>query len=288
LAGGPVRHGLTVEFNIEAILLSTDAHRLAESLRTEFVGAKAASPLDRIAARLGCTIEEHELGAVEGGVQADLTPDAREDRFLIRVDPRPRRGWAFCSRHLRSEVRRRRRRFRVAHELGHTFFYSRTPGRQPQRRAPWTRLEEDFCDDFARALLIPSEAVARYYSPTAESVFAAQSRFDVSLEVAARAFASAWPGMEIAVWYWPEEQSAPAPHALLRQWTTAADAPSLGRWRGSVLVNRALRGGTARGFVQPLSRNQSRKQRATACSDHRLRQLILTTQTTAADPSPTR
>jgi hypothetical protein len=81
-------------------------------------------------------------------------------------------------------IARRRARFRLAHEIGHSFFYDRRPA-VPVRCAPGSDAEERFCDLFASVLLIPSNAIPE--DPTPHDLRTLSSRFDVSLEVASRA-----------------------------------------------------------------------------------------------------
>jgi hypothetical protein len=86
----------------------------------------------------------------------------------------------------REDSARHRLRFVLAHELGHTLFYS--PGQPPARIAPPDGEEEKFCHDFANALLVPPK-VAASTSLDPEGLFALMGRFDVSRQVAAWAMA---------------------------------------------------------------------------------------------------
>jgi hypothetical protein len=100
---------------------------------------------DTIAMRLGWRVQERELSAAAGGLQAVLAPMLRGG-FTIVVDPRP----------TPAEVKSRRtpravRSIRIAHELGHALFYER--GRPPTRAHAPLPDEEHFCDVFAAALL---------------------------------------------------------------------------------------------------------------------------------------
>ena len=82
-------------------------------------------------------------------------------------------------------------RFRVAHEIGHSFFYNRH-ARPPTRLLPFSKEEERFCDEFASALLIPPPDVASYPADTS-SVFEIQKRYQVSVQAAAHSLARAHP-----------------------------------------------------------------------------------------------
>ena len=62
--------------------------------------------------------------------------------------------------------------------------------------------EEQFADEFARALLAPANAEAAH----AAVILRARADWDVSLELAARAFAAAsGAGQEIVLWRWPTQ-----------------------------------------------------------------------------------
>lgn len=143
-------------------------------------------------------VSQLTLSAADNQQEALLVP-AEGNRFGICVDPTPAGGWAQVRPSLRSEIRRHRFRFRVAHEIAHTFFYDRTMP-EPQRTLPPSTEEELFCDEFARSLLLPP-AVVRRRAATAASVFSMHRDFDVSVEVAARAIAGACPSLRVAVWY---------------------------------------------------------------------------------------
>lgn len=161
------------------------------------------------------------------------------DRFGICIDPTPPGGWGGVRRAVRPELRRHRHRFRVAHEIAHTFFYDRTGGR-PRRVFPGSDAEETFCDEFARALLLPAEAV-RSRPPIAESVFSLHRDYTVSVEVAARAVAVAHQGVQVALWYkhpndgWCLQWTTTTPGRAARMRARAEEDPARGQaiaiWR---------------------------------------------------------
>lgn len=168
----------------------------------------AVLPADRISdtlpnfrriSRAGRFEVSQEILSGAAGQQEALLVPLDNDRFGICVDPTPRGGWSRVSPTLRVEVRRHRFRFRVAHEIAHTFFYDRTSTR-PRRLLPGSAEEEAFCDEFARSLLLPRE-IAAQERPSADSVMALHCRYDVSVELAARAVASAHRGAHVALWY---------------------------------------------------------------------------------------
>lgn len=225
----------------------------ASSLREHFASPSEALDVAAVARSLGCKVSrsQRQHGSL---VEASLRPSPRSDRFHITVDPTPRRGWGATPHSDREAIGRQRYRFRVCHELAHTFYFSRAPGRGPKRRQPWSAVEEDWCDEFSRSLLIPAQ-VSRVCQPTAESAVELQARFDVSLEVAARALSAAHPRIELGIWYWPVCEP-PHPSSLLRQWTTLEKKGALRIWRMSDLVQKALDTGRAEGTLPvPQRRN---------------------------------
>jgi hypothetical protein len=159
-----------------------------EARRAWGVGASSRFDVSRVCKRLGVDVSIVSLGVPEGGAQGFLLPRA-DGRFLIEVDPEPRSGWDAVSPHLRGSLKRHRERFLIAHELAHTLFYEDSPS-GPQRMAFDSLRQEVFCDEMARALLVPPE-VARTTPFTPEGVVKIQRRFDVSMELALRGIVSA-------------------------------------------------------------------------------------------------
>lgn len=149
-------------------------------------GAEPSSRLDLtgICARLGIDIRVVSLQVPDGGAQGFLVPRPTGG-FRIEIDPEPRGGWRTVLPSLRRQLERHRRRFLIAHELTHTLFYEGTP-EGPRRLVLASSAQETFCDELARALLVPHEAAAALpFEP--ESVVELHRRFDVSIEVALRA-----------------------------------------------------------------------------------------------------
>jgi hypothetical protein len=93
---------------------------------------------------LGWTVRLSPLGASGGGLQALLLP--RPGGFTAVIDPNPTPQQA-AAQHGAGVVRR----WRLAHEYAHTFFYARR--QVPRRPATASVEEEQFCDAFANALL---------------------------------------------------------------------------------------------------------------------------------------
>jgi hypothetical protein len=154
--------------------------------------------LPGLCAAFAATPRVAELGAAQRRREALLIP-LPENKFGIAVDPTPPGGWGRIPQSLRPTLRRHRLRFRVAHELGHTFFYMRRESVAPKRRLFDSEAQESFCDLFSRNLLAPPERAAMV-APTPAALIEFQRECDVSLELAARAVAAARPEMRISLW----------------------------------------------------------------------------------------
>lgn len=216
------------------------AWALADAARTA-ARVPDDAPLDlvAVAGAAGCDVRQRLMSAARGGPEAMLRPDTSEDRFIIELDPTPRGGWGDLSPDARAGLARRRLAFRVGHELGHTFYFDRRFGRAPVRRVANSEAQERWCDEFARALLIPPGAAASL-SSSSSSVFELQRRYDTSLEVAARALSAAHPRAALALWYWPADYEA-EDGCLLNQWRNFNDGAQVRAWRRSAVIDRALR-----------------------------------------------
>lgn len=194
-----------------------EAAKLAATVRERALGAADINaPLQDFGPFLGdgVRISRRRLAAAGGGDEAMLL--ARPGGFHILVDSEPRGGWPDSGHS--TDTERHRFRFRVAHELAHTVFYDRRWD-TPRRRLGNSELQEAFADAFARALLVPP-AVAGTSEPTPRGVRELQQRFDVSLEVAARAVAAAHPQVEcVALFYWKSDEAVSPENAHL-QWTS--------------------------------------------------------------------
>jgi hypothetical protein len=197
-----------------------EAARLAAEIRGTLVLPTEATDVAQCARAARAEVGETTLGAERGGLQGMLVP-LDKDRFRISIDPTPRGGWAGLDRELTELVAGRRARFLIAHELAHTLFYRRTGGSVPHRSLEGgSSDEEEFCDEFARALLVPS----RPGLVTAEDVRADHERYNVSLELAARAAASRDTAPSLALWRW--DAAAPGRRAALHvQWSSDRRLP---------------------------------------------------------------
>jgi hypothetical protein len=181
------------------------------------------------------------LGACGGGIEAALAP-RDNDRFEVVVDTEPRNGWASVAAGLREQLARHRLRFRVAHEIGHSFFYDRA--HQRPRRLVFDSPElERWCDRFASALLLPPPVVAAM-QVTPQALLDLQRDFDVSLQVAARACARIHRERFIALLI----ARGPRPPHIRVQWQKRNTAPT-SRWWTAAELQSALSCGRQSGTV---------------------------------------
>lgn len=121
------------------------AQKMAEQV-ADVLGANLKSPA-QLARSLGISVRKRKLRAEGGGLEALLMPDLENGSFVILYDP-----WS-----PEPETAEYHKQFRIAHELGHTFFYD-WEGVTPRRSMPiesvlGNKYEEQFCDRFAEHLL---------------------------------------------------------------------------------------------------------------------------------------
>jgi hypothetical protein len=119
---------------------------IASALRA-YVGADESQrlDLDQLLELSDTQISTQNLGGGEGGPQGLLLPRPNGG-FRVEVDPAPPDGWDGFSYELREEITRHRFRFTALHEVAHTLFYRREPGRPPERLVKGSQDQEDFCD----------------------------------------------------------------------------------------------------------------------------------------------
>lgn len=172
--------------------------------------------------RLGrFSVRERPLGGARGGLEAVLAP-APEDSFEIHVDPEPAGGWGNIPDAVRPILRRHRLRFRIAHEIAHSFFYARDEA-VPHRRVGNSREQEEFCDRFAAEFLLPAAVVARV-ERSAPALVDLAARYDVSLQMAVRSFSAQWPAAMVALLL---ERAG----SVERQWAAGDEHLPDGWWR---------------------------------------------------------
>ena len=165
----------------------TTAERLAAAVRDAMgTGPNVRQDLPALLRLGGFELRLGRLNARSGGIEAALAPRP-DNHFALLVDTEPPDGWASVTPRLREDLTRHRLRFRVAHEIGHSFFYDRSEHR-PRRVVFDSPEQERWCDRFASALLLPPPVVAATPANPA-ALLRMQRRFDVSLQVAARAVA---------------------------------------------------------------------------------------------------
>lgn len=155
-----------------------DDEREAQTIRCDLKAICAAGGFHTRFASMSGNSKKHE---------AFLVPKP-DGRFVILVDP-------LVGSAMSQVTRRHRFRFRIAHEIAHSFFYDRR--HHPARRiSNSSKDEEMFCDRFASALLIPRQTTAAVPAKP-HSVFKLRSVFDVSAQVAARALAISHPDVSV-------------------------------------------------------------------------------------------
>src|SRR5690242_8933369 len=115
----PLTQASTLAGEVRAAVFSVDHHN------------DVLSDFGRVSLHGRLTISQETLSAAAGQDEALLVPLAG-DRFAICVDPTPNGGWSRIRPAMRRDLRRHRHRFRVAHEIAHTFFYDRR-GNRPRR-----------------------------------------------------------------------------------------------------------------------------------------------------------
>lgn len=125
-----------------------DATPLAQAAREKFCDESGVVDVEMAAKAAGATINMRALGAHIGLLQASLTP--KKDGFDLWLDTRTTHIDAHETTH--SVLR-----YRIGHELGHTFFYEREPARPRRLPASRSYREEKFCDQFAQDMLLPND-----------------------------------------------------------------------------------------------------------------------------------
>lgn len=172
---------------------------LVQRVRSAVMGEqdlRAALDVDRLCELGGFDVEETPLHGGEGRLQALLFPRSR-NRFSVYVDPEPPGGWAEMEPQIQVELREHRLRFRICHEVAHSFFFDRD-NELPTAIVGTSAAQEAICDRFASELLVPREVVEDL-EPVASSVVLLHTCFRVSMEAAARAFADIHRGHVVAL-----------------------------------------------------------------------------------------
>jgi len=159
-------------------------------------GLVAFPPIDPIAvaARLGANVAVHPGARKPDGTLEDHGRlSVRNKRWHITVP---------------FEMSAERRRFSIAHEVGHILLYEAVAAHpaevQELRSRPLWRQIEQLCNQGAAAILMPAEsfqrAAEKAMPPTATAVEALAKRFRVSLEAAARRIAELVPDWSVMFW----------------------------------------------------------------------------------------
>ena len=144
--------------------------------RIEKITSDHAIPVDlaSVCANVGAVVEEREM-IPEAAMQVT------DGQFRIYLQ----------SNFVEAPGARMRRRFSLAHELGHTLFYEKQNGEmKPRRDAPRGDSLEAACHKAASMILLPSKVLRpelRKHPPTnVNSVIELANRFEVSTEVMLR------------------------------------------------------------------------------------------------------
>jgi hypothetical protein len=131
----------------------TAFERYARQLASEFGAVGKAPLLDVVQDRLDwIEVRIEPLAAPEGRQDALLCPRLSHG-FVLVLDPRLSPADAKEGRDLTAALDRR-----VAHELGHTYFFT---GRPPRRWSRWSPAEEEHADRIGELLL---RALGRWMS----------------------------------------------------------------------------------------------------------------------------
>lgn len=180
MASWPIRQ-------LEAVPSVDQAEELACETRAAVLGTDFADrgwcDLRAVCALGGFSVRRRPFSAEGRSFDAMLVAELNGS-FSVVVDTETpsggRKSW---------ELQRRRNRFRIAHEIGHSFFFDRST-RPAVRTTPPSEEEERFCDHFAAALLLPPRAVFAS-PPDPSSLFRLSDEYEVSVEVAGRAVSRA-------------------------------------------------------------------------------------------------
>jgi hypothetical protein len=133
--------------------LSTAIETAARALRSALLPQYPELPVDVEDIARACGIRFSNQPLMGSCPEGLLVPDG--GYFLLR---------------LRTGVAPARRRFSIAHEIGHTFFYKRGVGGLRHQVGILSeqelKAEEAICDQFARALLVPPEFLVSFFKQT--------------------------------------------------------------------------------------------------------------------------
>lgn len=167
--------------------------RAAEHTTREFANYPPIDPR-AVAARFGATVTHAPGERSESGALSDHgTLTVRDGRWHINVP---------------LQMSGERRRFSVAHEIGHILLFTSVADqpalvRQLRSREIYRRVER-LCNSGAAHILMPTapftESLAPAGPPTKDLVEMLASKFNVSLEAAARRITEIQPGWHFMMW----------------------------------------------------------------------------------------
>jgi hypothetical protein len=175
------------------------AAEVRNACRDETMPTSRVCDIESICKKSGFVVKQISLSDSGASYEALLIPKLNGN-FEILVDPKVGLTNNSDENGLLSAVKLRRFRFRVAHEIGHSFFYDRTK-KPPSRIFPLSKSEEHFCDQFASALLLPIDML-KTLPINAPTILALRNEFVVSAHVAAMALARYHPNCTIMALLW--------------------------------------------------------------------------------------
>lgn len=221
------------------------AEQLAVAARRRYLGEDRASDpiadVQDLLAEADAKLDVVDLGARNGGLEAALMPAF--GGFRVLVDPTVRLGVQGLAPEVTEDLGRQRLRFRVLHELAHTFFYDRSE--VPSRVVDGSAAQEAFCDRFAACFLLPTSVIADHV-PSPHAIATLQARYDVSMQLCVRRFAEVHRDPLFAL------LAATGRHEprLRTQWVTPSRGQTARWWTAEWIQDLLFRPTSARGTLR--------------------------------------
>ena len=189
-------------------------HRLLRSAPTPDLGRKIAAQVrGELFADPECRCQistvceaggfQFRVGRIDGGPHRyeGLLLALPDGGFAITVDP-------YLANGISEETARHRIRFRLAHEIGHSFFFDRE--RTPAKRLdPPSAAEEGILSGLCLRPSRSAPSVAAKTPLTASGLISLKKRYDVSLQVASFALAFSRPDLSVALLEWARAPTKP-------------------------------------------------------------------------------
>lgn len=184
-------------------------------------------------------------------------PAARQSDHRASLVPRKENGWQFDIV-FNAYDPRHRRRFSVAHEIGHVFFYDRRSSPPRRLASQASRGEENFCDAFAAELLVPEPSLDEVHD--VGDMVAVAARMMVSVQVVAmqmlRHDRLPWRAVfEVAKVGKPTEPSHVVPRIVWSVARSGTFVPSWVRYRQGPALEALTSGAACSGSAQIVAGN---------------------------------